>query len=60
MSQPTSRNSTSLVPAHAADFHGASIIDTNGKEIPITEAMIQESLGHLIRAWESQQRNSKP
>lgn len=26
-----------------ADFHGAAIIDENGKEVPITETMVQQA-----------------
>ena len=34
------------------DFHGASIIDQNGQEKPITEEMIQKAFSALIKAWE--------
>lgn len=34
------------------DFHGASIVTTSGKEIPITEQMLQHSFSLLIEAWE--------
>ena len=34
------------------DFHGASIVTASGKEIPITEQMLQRSFNALIEAWE--------
>ena len=30
------------------NFHGAAIIDANGNETPITEAMVQQALQYLI------------
>ena len=39
------------------DLHGASIVTASGQEVPITEAMIQESLAVFIRAWERDQKN---
>lgn len=33
------------------DFHGAAIIDENGKEVPITEDMIQKACQELSNAW---------
>jgi hypothetical protein len=38
------------------DMHGASIIDAQGREIPITEIMIQRACRELIMAWEEAQR----
>ena len=32
-------------------FHGAALIDEQGREIPITEAMIQEACRRLEQAW---------
>jgi len=32
---------------HSVDFHGAAIIDENGREIPITEAMVQKACKQL-------------
>lgn len=32
---------------HKPDFHGAAIIDDSGREIPITEAMIQQACRKL-------------
>jgi len=36
----------------ATDFHGASIVTGSGKEIPITEQMLQRSFEQLIEAWD--------
>ncbi len=33
------------------DFHGAAIIDEHGREIPITEAMIQQAFQRLENSW---------
>lgn len=38
--------------ATTAHLHGASIIDARGREIPITETMIQRACQELIQAWE--------
>ena len=35
------------------DFHGAAIIDPQGREIPITERMILEAIEQLDRHWQS-------
>ena len=37
--------------ANSADFHGAAIIDANGREVPITEDMIREACEKLAEAW---------
>lgn len=34
------------------DFHGAAIIDANGREIPITEAMVQDACDKLAEEWQ--------
>jgi hypothetical protein len=34
------------------DFHGAAIIDEHGREIPITESMIQKACQALEKAWQ--------
>lgn len=39
------------------DFHGASIINERGEEIPITEAMVQQALEIYIKQWEMAQKN---
>ncbi len=36
-------------PLQETDFHGATVIDSNGREVPITEAMVQEALTRLSR-----------
>ena len=40
------------------NFHGAHIIDKDGREIAITETMIQDSCNKLIRVSEFYQRLS--
>lgn len=47
--QPTMTNRHSH--ANSADFHGAAIIDANGREVPITEDMIREACEKLANAW---------
>ena len=44
----------------AINFHGASIIDESGREIPITEQMLQQAFRELIRAWEQGRRKHSP
>lgn len=34
------------------DFNGAALIDAQGREIPITEDMVQQACAHLERAWQ--------
>lgn len=34
------------------DFHGASIINEQGEEIPITENMVQNAMNRYIQQWE--------
>ncbi|MGD8559585.1 MAG: hypothetical protein PVG89_14520 [Gammaproteobacteria bacterium] len=41
---PTRRRST--------NFNGGAIIDPDGREIPITESMLQKAFNDLISAWE--------
>ena len=33
------------------DFHGAAVVTADGREIPITEDMVRESLNSLHQAW---------
>ncbi|WP_455209641.1 PA1571 family protein [Kaarinaea lacus] len=40
------------------DFHGASIINEQGKEIPITEAMVQQACKTYIQQWEIAQKSA--
>ena len=42
------------------DFHGASIVTESGKEIPITEQMLQKTFIALINAWEKSRRMRHP
>lgn len=34
-----------------ADFHGAALIDAAGREVPITEAMVQRACQYLENHW---------
>jgi hypothetical protein len=48
-------------PPQAINFHGGAIIDAKGKEIPITEAMIQQALvGAIERPHLLEVRSSEP
>ena len=38
------------------DFHGAAVIGSDGREIPITEEMIAESLASLEASWRKSHR----
>lgn len=40
------------LPAGDKDFNGAALIDAQGREIPITEDMVQQACAHLERAWQ--------
>jgi hypothetical protein len=46
------------------NFHGASIITAQGKEIPITEKMVRQACNQYIKAWETRRkfpgRNTSP
>ena len=37
--------------SHADVFHGGAIIDSHGREVPITEAMIREACERLEGHW---------
>jgi len=43
---------------HEIDFHGASIINEHGEEIPITESMVQQACKIFIKQWEMAQKSS--
>lgn len=45
------RQSKPRRPEAEPDFHGAAIIDEQGREIPITESMVQRACEKLERAW---------
>jgi hypothetical protein len=45
-------------PAPAPDFHGASIINERGEEIPITEAMVHQACEIYIQQWEMAQQTA--
>lgn len=42
-------NATSQQPG--TQFNGAAVIDEQGREIPITEAMIQRACENLAKDW---------
>lgn len=49
MLQPDKQNtSAEFINFPARNFHGAAIIDTNGKEMPITELMVNQALDALV------------
>jgi hypothetical protein len=37
---------------HAKDFHGAALIDEQGREVPITEDMIRRACETLEHRWQ--------
>lgn len=38
------------------DFHGAAILDSNGRELPITEEMVQTACSSLDEQKESEEK----
>jgi hypothetical protein len=42
------KQTANVIQFRARNFHGAAIIDENGKEIPITEKMINEAISQMI------------
>ncbi len=58
--------SDSDLSASTRNFHGAALIDAEGNEIPITEAMIQQACQVLENDWlfprtcDNQHHISKP
>ena len=55
MRQANRQQSTLRNINEGSDFHGASIVTEAGKEIPITEQMLERSFNELIEAWEKAQ-----
>ena len=51
-SNDNSHSERHSAPRHEPDLHGASLVDENGVETPITEAMITQALDELDAAWE--------
>ncbi|MCI0504878.1 MAG: hypothetical protein L0Z73_02090 [Gammaproteobacteria bacterium] len=53
-------NQSSTVMPHSGcpniNFHGASLVTESGKEILITEQMLQQTFNALIDAWEKSRR----
>ncbi len=44
--QVTTDNQPVAAP-RVADFNGAALLDENGKEVPITETMVQQAIAEL-------------
>ncbi|MEP3856638.1 MAG: PA1571 family protein [Porticoccus sp.] len=44
MEQPKNKSDKNV---KSPDFHGAALIDDNGREIPITEDMVQDAFSDL-------------
>lgn len=41
------RDDKSVVPLKKPNFNGAAVVDENGREIPITEKMVQKAISEL-------------
>lgn len=50
--QATCGNQPGATP-RVADFNGAALLDENGKEIPITETMVQKAIAKLEQPEEN-------
>ena len=50
--QQQSLQNTRVTPLHPQYPVGGSIIDAEGREIPITEQMIQQACRELDKAWQ--------
>ena len=46
-SEITSESPNKRFTASLLKFHGAAIVDSQGREIPITEHMVQSALNHV-------------
>ncbi|MET1076453.1 MAG: PA1571 family protein [Pseudomonas sp.] len=51
MTQPTLSHSPSVVTLPAQTPVGGAVIDAQGREIPITERMIQRACRELEKVW---------
>ena len=58
LESPRQNQQTTADDQPAIDFHGASIINEQGKEVPITEAMVQQACKIYIKQWEIAQKNA--
>ncbi|WP_438952247.1 PA1571 family protein [Porticoccus sp.] len=56
MGQPKDKSAKA---ATTPDFHGAALIDDNGREIPITEDMVQNAFSDLGQKTDQPLRNRK-
>ena len=59
MKQNTNPRKATTQSLSATDFHGASIITESGKEIPITEEMLQKAFADLIKLWEQSRQHQQ-
>ncbi|MDP2226122.1 MAG: hypothetical protein Q8J78_01420 [Moraxellaceae bacterium] len=46
------------MPQAGNPFHGAAMLDADGREIPITEEMIMQACDELMKQWQFPQRKS--
>ncbi|MEO4049266.1 PA1571 family protein [Pseudomonas sp. CAU 1711] len=49
---------TRVIPRNPQQPLGGALIDADGREIPITEQMIQQACRELERAWQAPRRAS--
>ena len=56
LSKTDAKYATAVPNATQSNLHGASLVDKNGRETPITEEMIQSAFQYYIKAWESHQK----
>jgi hypothetical protein len=45
---------------HNLDFHGAALIDSRGREVPITEDMIRHACEDLEQRWHYPAKRPRP
>lgn len=58
MAQPKDKPTKKATPP---DFHGAALIDESGREIPITETMVQNAISDLHQKTDPPpKRKSRP
>ncbi|WP_455196322.1 PA1571 family protein [Kaarinaea lacus] len=59
MKQNTNPRKAETQNLPGANFHGACIITESGKEIPITEQMLQKAFADLIKPWEQSRQHQQ-
>ncbi|HCF5582609.1 TPA: hypothetical protein NIH02_001766 [Pseudomonas aeruginosa] len=57
-SQHTDTAKRRVIPFNTQQHSGGAIIDTQGREIPITEVMIQRACRELDRSLEQEQKQA--